>query len=168
LIRLQKRAKITSRKLILLSPSPQVQAALKLMRLHQFFVMAPDFSTAQHIMENDHSEDSVLQQPNYYPWKASLFWRGELTAANADQVWETTAKHILARAKLSSEQLLIDLTGLQFIDSTGVGVMLRAKKNALQQGLKVIFTGIQPNVRNVLKLAKLEAFLLGESKKAAT
>lgn len=161
LIRLQKRARITRRKLILFTPSHAAISALQLMRLENFFLIANDMARAEQLIHASEPFLPVLFQPNYFPSKPSIFWQGEITAANADQVWRSTAHHISERAKNGS-QFLIDLSALQFIDSTGVGLMLRAKKNALQQGLKIIFTGIQPGVRNVLHLAKAESFLLGE------
>jgi len=165
LIRLQKRARNTGRKLILLSPSPEVVSALKLMKLSDFFITARDFSAAIHLMqEDDQQPHSAELQQKDSPAETSLLWRGELTAANAEKVWESTHQHIMAKSDHHPAKLCIDITGLQFIDSTGLGVMLRTKKKALQQGMSIVFTGIQPNVRNVLKLAKLEGFLLGEPK----
>jgi anti-anti-sigma factor len=79
-------------------------------------------------------------------------------AANADAVWLTTSNYINAH---SNQEVKIDLSSLHFIDSAGVGLMIRAKKNAVQQGVKLHFVGPQPNVRNVLRIAKLESVLLG-------
>ena len=56
---------------------------------------------------------------------------------------------------------MIDLSAVRFIDSTGLGLMIRAKKLAQREGKRVVFTGLQPAVRNVLHLARLEEFLLG-------
>jgi anti-anti-sigma factor len=127
------------------------------MRLQDFFQVARDMAAAQKMAAHP-AGGAIGQQPGYYSWRPSLFWRGEVTAANADEVWQFTQDHL---EKIhEGKQVLIDLTDLQFIDSTGLGVMIRAKKKALQKGLKVTFTGPQPNVRNVLKLANLEKFLL--------
>jgi anti-anti-sigma regulatory factor len=38
--------------------------------------------------------------------------------------------------------------------------MLRTQKWAWQRGTKIVFTGAQPSVRNVLHLAKLDQLLL--------
>lgn len=157
LIRLQKKARIAGGQLILLAPSRAVQSALRLMRLQDFFQVARDMAAAQKMVAHP-AGGAVRQQPGYYSWRPSLSWRGEVTAANADEVWQFTQDHL--EQIHGGKQVLIDLTDLQFIDSTGLGVMIRAKKKALQKGLKVTFTGPQPNVRNVLKLANLEKFLL--------
>ncbi|MDB6059531.1 MAG: Anti-sigma-factor antagonist and glycosyl transferase, partial [Verrucomicrobiales bacterium] len=55
----------------------------------------------------------------------------------------------------------IDLSGLQFIDTAGAGLMLRAKKTAQQQGVELVFTGIRPAVRNVLEMSKVHSLVVG-------
>jgi N-acetylglucosaminyldiphosphoundecaprenol N-acetyl-beta-D-mannosaminyltransferase len=159
LIRLQKKARITGGKLVLLAPSQPVRNALKLMRLEDFFMIARDLDEAQRLMEGSPTT-TVSAQPNYFPSKPGLFWRGEVTAANADEVWKSTSTYICSNAKPNGE-LKIDLSSLNFIDSTGVGLMIRAKRSASANGMKLHFIGTQANVRNVLRTAKLESSLLG-------
>ncbi len=162
LIRLQKKARISGRQLILLSPSPAMQSALRLMHLSDFFAIAGDMSEARRIFKKSESANPVFLQKNYFPSKPGLFWRGEITAANADQVWQMTELHIASRAQ-KKESVQIDLTSLQFIDSAGVNLMMRAKREATSQGTKLHFLGTQPNVRNVLRMSNLESTLLGKS-----
>jgi N-acetylglucosaminyldiphosphoundecaprenol N-acetyl-beta-D-mannosaminyltransferase len=50
LIRLQKKVKASGKQLILLAPSENVQRALKLMNLHNFFTSAPDLSAARELL----------------------------------------------------------------------------------------------------------------------
>lgn len=160
LIRLQKKTRITGQQLILVAPSPAMESALKLMRLREFFLVARDISEAKRVSDASSVANPVLLQQNYFPSKPALFWRGEVTAANADHVWQITQTHIASRSN-SKEPLQIDLSSLDFIDSTGVGLMLRAKKDASAQGTKLYFIGTKPNVKNVLRLSNLESLLLG-------
>lgn len=160
LIRLQKKARITGGQLILVAPSRAMQAALKMMRLRDYFIIAENYSEARNISEAAAVVNPVLLQQNYFPSKPALFWRGEVTAANADSVWQITQTQIASRVG-TKVPLQIDLSSLQFIDSAGVDLMLRAKRNASIQGLKVRFTGAQPNVKNVLRLSNLESVVLG-------
>src|SRR5690242_6272608 len=60
-------------------------------------------------------------------------------------------------------ELTIDLGSVRFLDSSGLGIMVRAKKQAQRHGTRLCFTGLQPPVRNVVQLARLEEFLLGNS-----
>lgn len=161
LVRLQKQARFVNRKLILLAPSRAVVRALEAMRLRDYFSIARDNAGAQQLITAEETT-SVVRQPGYFPTQPSLFWRGEITVANAEEVWRSTEPHILARTG-GRERLLIDLSALQFIDSTGVGLMVRARKKAVEAGRQVIFTGVQPGVRNVLRLSRLESVLLAET-----
>jgi N-acetylglucosaminyldiphosphoundecaprenol N-acetyl-beta-D-mannosaminyltransferase len=158
LMRLQKRAREQGRKFALVAPSKPVKSALRLMRLLDFFIVAADTKAAEKLLDENLSPETVRVQPNYFPWRPSIFWQGEITARNAEQVWRSTAHHLASLASMG--KILIDISALRFIDSTGVGLMLRAKKDALRQGLEIVFTGIRPNVRNVLRLAKAENILL--------
>jgi N-acetylglucosaminyldiphosphoundecaprenol N-acetyl-beta-D-mannosaminyltransferase len=161
LIRLQKKARITGRQLILVAPSQAVKSGLKLMRLESFFTVTRDIAEAISLVSEAPAK-TVSIQTNYFPSKPALHWRGEITAANADEVWKSTMGY-LSNHKDTADPVQIDLSCLQFIDSAGVGLMVRAKKNASKQGVQLKFVGTQPNVRNVLRLARLESVLLGEA-----
>ncbi|MDB6066686.1 MAG: Anti-sigma-factor antagonist and glycosyl transferase [Pedosphaera sp.] len=159
LIRLQKKIRATGRQLILLDPSPAVKRALALMHLEDFFASAPDFAAAQSIIEVRSREISEAALTGTAKAAEPLVWQGEITAVNAEDVWRFTQKQIVRAAG----QMKIDLAQVRFIDSTGVGLMIRTKKLAKREGLKLDFTGAQPAVKNVLRLAQLEAFVLGEA-----
>ena len=160
LIRLQKKARVTGQRLILLSPSAAMLSALKLMRLNDFFVIAKDRAEAKRLSDAHEVATPVVLQQSYFPSKPSLFWRGEVTAANAESVWQSTQARIASWTN-SKAPLQIDLSSLQFIDSSGVGLMVRAKKIALAKGVQLQFVGTQPTVKSVLRMSKLEAYLLG-------
>jgi N-acetylglucosaminyldiphosphoundecaprenol N-acetyl-beta-D-mannosaminyltransferase len=157
LIRLQKKVRATGRQLVLLAPSPMVQRALALMRLQNFFASAPDFASAQQLIEARTREQSnavTLQNPAALN---PLLWQGEITAANAKEVWNTTQAHIKSGQR---KELVIDLSGVRFMDSTGLGLMVRAKKLAQHEQVRLTFINLQPAVENVVQLARLEEFLL--------
>ena len=52
------------------------------------------------------------------------------------------------------------MSGVRFMDSTGLGLMVRAKKLAQREQVKLEFIHLQPAVENVIQLARLEEFLL--------
>jgi N-acetylglucosaminyldiphosphoundecaprenol N-acetyl-beta-D-mannosaminyltransferase len=185
LIGLQKRIRATGRQLVLLSPSPAVQRAMRLMHLENFFATAPDVSTALYLIETRNREERTSVTLRTAAAASPLVWLGEITAVNAGLVWEHTRAHLLTVAttrateprlpegssgsagarngkNLPSPELIIDLSAVRFIDSTGLGLMVRTKKFARQQNTRLLFTGLQAPVRNVLRLARLEEFLLGE------
>ncbi|MCF8009700.1 MAG: anti-sigma factor antagonist [Clostridiales bacterium] len=60
--------------------------------------------------------------------------------------------------KLDNEpvsNLLIDLSNVEFIDSSGLGVILGRYNRITRSGGKVILTGLKPQVRNVMELSGL-------------
>jgi anti-anti-sigma factor len=55
----------------------------------------------------------------------------------------------------------VDLAAVRFIDSTGLGLLVRLRKLCQKNKQTVHFTNLQPAIRNVLRIAQLEEFLLG-------
>lgn len=159
LIRLQKRARCVGQQLIILSPTENVRRALQLMRLEEFFISAPDLKAAENCLKEIGQYSSVKLKTVPASSLPALAWNGELTAANAEEIWIATMDHLAARA-LVQRALTIDLGKLTFIDSTGLSVMIRAKKYAARQAIKLRFANVQPNVMNVIRLSRLEEYLL--------
>ena len=145
-------------RLVLLAPSDAVMRVLRRFNLDNFFRIAADTIEAREII----ASPAPVQENtgNFCHPVPPLLWSGELTAANADDVWSTTQGQIDALCSTGPADPAIDLSGLRFIDSTGVGIMLRARRYAQNLGVNLRFTNAQTNVRNVLRLARLEVFLL--------
>ncbi|MGN6387406.1 MAG: WecB/TagA/CpsF family glycosyltransferase [Verrucomicrobiota bacterium] len=159
LVRLQKKARLDNQPLLLVEPSKTVIRALEMMKLTSFFTMVPDLESARARLRNSSTEGNVQLRAKDSSGFPSLEWHGELTAANADEVWISTRDHISARA-LIQESFVIDLSSVQFIDSTGLALMIRAKKFGARHGVKVRFIGCGKNVMNVIRLSRLEDYLL--------
>jgi len=157
LIRLQKKIRATDRQLVLLAPSVMVQRALALMQLQNFFASAPDFASAQELIAARTREEAGAVRLRTPAALNPLLWQGEITAANAKAVWSTTETHISSKQR---RELVIDMSGVRFMDSTGLGMMVRAKKLAQQEQVKLDFIHLQPAVQNVVRLARLEEYLL--------
>lgn len=158
LIRLQKRARLNGQPMLLARPSAQVTRALRWMQLEHFFESVSDSAQAAARLRNRAGGSAVRLQPASGGTPSALAWRGELTAANADEIWTSTMEQIAARSMVQ-RSLAIDLAHLRFIDSTGLGVMIRAKKFGKLQNVEISFQNPTDNVRNVLRLSRLEAFL---------
>lgn len=159
LIRLQKRARALGQPMILANLAENVRRALELMRLEKFFITVPDLAAASDYLRESGPYSRVQLKSIPSSPMPALAWNGELTSDNAEEIWISTMDHLAARA-LVQRQVSIDLSKLQFIDSTGLGVMIRTRKYASRQGLQATFTGVQPNVLNVVRLSKLEGYLL--------
>ncbi len=164
LARLQRTLKTHGFELVIIAPSPVVHRALRLMKLTEFFNLAPDLRTAELLIERRQQEAASGADSPPSPAER-LAWRGEITAANVELIWESTRKHM--DELRPGESIVIHLTLVRFIDSSGLGLMVRLKKRAEQQGIQLGFRNPQPAVRNVMRLARLEQFLISENQPPA-
>jgi N-acetylglucosaminyldiphosphoundecaprenol N-acetyl-beta-D-mannosaminyltransferase len=161
LIRLKRDLGARAIHLVLIAPSKPVRTALAQMHMQEFFECAPDREAAMRLIQARADEQSatVLDAADNPPDRQTLVWRGEVTAANADEVWEYTRSRV---GKAAAGQMIVDLSGLRFIDSSGLGLMVRAKKLAQKRKITLAFTNPQEVVLNVIHLARLESLLLGD------
>jgi anti-anti-sigma factor len=128
------------------------------MRLDGFFAMAASLSEAQALLSKNGNR-SVQLKSTPASGLPTLAWTGEVTASNAEEVWIATRDHVAARSLLQ-RPVRIDLSNLQFIDSTGLSIMIRAKKFGARENVPIIFSDPCPNVLNVIRLSRLEDYLL--------
>ena len=52
--------------------------------------------------------------------------------------------------------LTIDLSGLEYVDSSGLGVLISIHKRCLQKGGKMVITGLRGMVEELFKLTRLD------------
>ncbi len=66
------------------------------------------------------------------------------------------------RAALSSaaskkpRRLVIDLTAVQYMDSSGVATLVEAMQISRRNGTRMLITGLQPRVRSIIEIARLD------------
>lgn len=82
--------------------------------------------------------------------------RGELDMASSPQLAET-----LDRFDPTERPLVVDLGGLEFIDMTGLHVLLRARERIQQTGAKLTVVNASRGVRKLLKLTGTTELLEG-------
>jgi anti-sigma B factor antagonist len=160
LIRLQKRLRARGHELLLLAPSKVVLRALKLMRLSDFFLLATNQEEALQVLDQTQAAGIAARGKSEIDLTC-LHWHGEVTAANAESVWEHTRQYL--NSVTGTAKKTIDLRDVRFIDSSGLGLMVRAKKISVANGQDLIFVGMRPAVRNVVRLSRLEGFLLART-----
>jgi N-acetylglucosaminyldiphosphoundecaprenol N-acetyl-beta-D-mannosaminyltransferase len=159
LIRAHKRFRAAGCQLLLLSPSAAMSRALELMKLSGFFDCAADIPAAERLLAARAQELSACVALRTPAASNPLLWRGEITAANAAAVWEATQAHLLSAPR---RECVLDLARVRFIDSTGVGLLVRAKKMARRERIALSFVSVPPVVQNVIRLSRLEEFLFAE------
>jgi len=86
---------------------------------------------------------------------ALLSVSGELDLYNANRLKEVAVRLLNKR----EPRIIVDLSGLTYVDSSGVGVILYIYTGAHRRGLSVYFTGVHGNVAKVIALTKLDEFL---------
>jgi len=52
--------------------------------------------------------------------------------------------------------LTIDLSGLEYVDSSGLGVLISIHKRCLQKGGKMVITGLRGMVEELFRLTRLD------------
>jgi len=157
LIRLRKRARELDRQFILIAPRPPVQSALKLMKLDEFFTVQASLAGARILMES--SAGAAPVSSGVTEKELSIRWAGEITTLNAVELGAYTESEL---SQITPDMnVVIDLSRVTFVDSTGIGLMVRFKKNLKRRNVNLTFTNVSPSVRNVIRATQLEAFLLG-------
>src|SRR5579862_7258317 len=78
-----------------------------------------------------------------------VYLTGELDLANA-----TAAEEALFG--MSASKVTVDLSGLSFIDSSGVGALIEARRRMEENGNSVEFRGARDTVRRVLDVINWE------------
>jgi N-acetylglucosaminyldiphosphoundecaprenol N-acetyl-beta-D-mannosaminyltransferase len=158
LLRLQKQAHANKKHVVLLAPSTAVQRALSVLHLGDLFPKALNVLAARHLLRHLAHEHSVPGLHSPATTLEPLAWQGEITAANAAQVWNCTQSRLAAVAP--PHPWKIDLSAVRFIDSSGLGLMLRLKRFALEHHRNLSFLTPSPPVLNVLRLSNLDKHLL--------
>jgi N-acetylglucosaminyldiphosphoundecaprenol N-acetyl-beta-D-mannosaminyltransferase len=159
LIRLHQRLQAAGRQLVLLAPSASVRRSLQWMHLSDYFALAADAVEARRVVEARRQDQPVVVAAGT---ARSLAMQGELTAANVGLAWEAM-RPVLRQSCARQDRLLIDVSDVRFIDSTGVGLMVRAEMEAQRWGTRLRLIGATPPVRNVLRLTQHESHLLEDA-----
>jgi anti-anti-sigma factor len=81
-----------------------------------------------------------------------LVLRGELDLASAPQLGEVIAEAI----ELEPERLVVDLCGVDFIDSAGLAVLLNARRRSLRRGIDLRLACDVPSTLKLLALTRLD------------
>jgi anti-anti-sigma factor len=89
-------------------------------------------------------------------------WVGEVTALNAVELGVHTESELSQTSP--GMNVVIDLARVTFVDSTGIGLMLRFKKNLQRSGVQLTFANATGPVLNTIRHTRLEEYLFGPPK----
>ncbi len=79
---------------------------------------------------------------------------GDLVIGEPETQFKKAIACLLEEGKVD---LLIDCSGLRFVDSTGLGALVRALTTAQNEGGRTKLFGVGPHLRKLLELTKLDA-----------
>jgi anti-sigma B factor antagonist len=86
---------------------------------------------------------------------------GEIDVAVADQLLRAAAQAV---ARAEGDRIVVDLAQVPFIDSTGLGTLVTARRLALARDLSFVVRGVAGRVRRVMDITGLsEPFGLDDS-----
>jgi N-acetylglucosaminyldiphosphoundecaprenol N-acetyl-beta-D-mannosaminyltransferase len=156
LIRLRKRSRELNHHFFLVAPRPQFSAALKLMKLDEFFTIQASTSGVRILMESAAGAAPVTS--DVQEKELQIRWAGEVTALNSVELGAYTESEL--SQVTPGMNVMIDLSRVTFVDSTGIGLMVRFKKNLKRSDVNLKFANASGSVRNVIRQTQLEAFLL--------
>jgi len=160
LVRLQKQLREREGRLILFQVPPVLENAISLMKLNSILPAAVNLSSARRQADQ---EDRDRENP--VKWGrpgtgAQITWKGEVTAMTVDDLWRRTGDTLAAREHDDAE-VVVDLSGVTFIDSSGLGSLVRMRRTLRQRGIKLRFHQPSEVVQRVARLARLDEFLFG-------
>lgn len=68
----------------------------------------------------------------------------------------TLRKQITTAQSAKPQRLIIDLGDVPYMDSSGVATLVEAMQNARRGGSKLILCSLQPKVRSIFEIARLD------------
>jgi stage II sporulation protein AA (anti-sigma F factor antagonist) len=155
LMRLRRLAREQNAAFALANVVPSVWKNIELMKLAEFFPVGPNVDSAWQI-----AQDARQQTLDACPIAGgiALQLQGELTESTSEESFAHCAKHL--KSVVPGQKIMLDLSGVRFIDSSGIAVLVRLRKLVRSFGAEVEMTSPTPAVANVMRASGLAALLL--------
>jgi anti-anti-sigma factor len=147
LLGMHKRLRMLERYAVLIAPSMAIRSALIRSRIDDLLLIANDYTCGRELARQRALGNGCSVTPCGI---TDLRWDGEITAANALDVFERTWQHLSESAAGAWQ---VDMSGIRFADSTGLAMMLRLRAEVRDLGGRLTFRGVTPAL---LKIARLE------------
>ncbi|MBI5684038.1 MAG: WecB/TagA/CpsF family glycosyltransferase [Verrucomicrobia bacterium] len=145
---------------VLVAPSTAAKKGLERMRIPEMLAIAPNLDAAKNMIAERTRGIHAIATLDLSPSPKPLTWHGEIVTSNIEAVKHLTESYMdccVAHPK----RIAIDLAEVRFVDSAGVGFMLRIKKQGRLRGMEVTFLNPQLNVLNVVRALHLDQYLFG-------
>jgi len=161
LIRLHKTLAASGCHFVLVSPSPIAQQSLERVHVPDLLAIVSSLGAARDVIAGRPGSLQAAATLDLSSTPKPLMWQGEIVATNVEAVQHLSESYLESCAA-EMKHCVIDLAGLSFISSAGVGLMGRLKKLGRLRGVEVSFINPQPNVLKVIQTFRLDKLLFGE------
>jgi anti-anti-sigma factor len=85
---------------------------------------------------------------------STIFLDGEIDMDKTEEV-----KEVIFQKIDSGKDVVLNLSNVQYMDSSGISVLIESHQKALEKGTKVIIKDVSKSVLKVIMMAKLEQIL---------
>lgn len=100
------------------------------------------------------SEAAITVETRERPGALVVEVAGEVNLHSSPQLL-TSLRELAAR---HPKRLVIDLAGVSYMDSSGLGSLVDVKRRVERHGGRLTLAGLQPRVRSVFEIAQLHRF----------
>jgi len=148
----------SGRYMALVSPSHEARRVLVMNQLASIIPVASDPEEAARLWRRwmeERDRPLLLTREN---GEVRMAWQGEVTAGNLETVRRAAAQLL---DQLKPEPVVMDLTRLEYLDSSGAGLMGWVVSSFQRRDHPLRVQGLRPGVANVLRQAGLDG-LVGE------
>lgn len=83
-----------------------------------------------------------------------LTLKGDLVIGEPESTFKKTVTRLLEEGKI---RLIVDLKGVGFLDSSGLGALVRALTNSQKEGGQTKLVHAGPQIRKLLEMTKLDS-----------
>lgn len=146
-------------RLILYGPRPNVFELLKICRLTDYFNVAYCMDDVEYLVRHLAKESGVETYCSEQLLAVDL--PVELTAATLPG-FEPKMEQVYAalQKRRGIKRVTIDASHLDFIDSSGLGMLIALKKATSEKHITLLFKGISPVVKQIFEVANVDRLLL--------
>lgn len=153
LVGLEKQARDTGTAMALACPPPRVRELIKLARLDTFFKIFASVEEAASFARSRTGGGPAAKQEGR---TLTVSIEGRLDSSNSRAMRD--ALFPMAHQPDGWDLMVLDLSRLDFVDSSGLGMLILLNKKLANAGRELALKGLTGPARNVVSLARLERY----------
>jgi len=152
---LTRRCRAAGKAFVVIYPSRQVLQAIRAVRMDSLFPIVKNEEQAMQILHQHQHEDVAVEASS--PEIIKVAFNHALDALHHEEMLKVLEKAMSDHPSLKS--LVVDLKGVDFIDSRAVGGLIRARKQMAARGGELYLSEAKPAVKDIITLLRLDKVL---------